>query len=79
MFHFIGVPLYWSELANKFLEFPNHNIPVVVTGKRVSRVIGLGLEMPVDYFFHGDNRDIVWFKKSIERLDKCTDVKVENA
>ena len=34
---------------------------------------GLGLEIPVDYLFHGDNWVIEWFK---EKLDKCTDVKV---
>ena len=38
------VPLYWSELANKFLKFPSHHIRVVVTGKTVNRRIGLGLE-----------------------------------
>ena len=43
------VPLYWSELTNKCLKFPNHQICVVVTGKRVNRGIGLGLEIPVDY------------------------------
>ena len=42
---FVGhVPLYWSELGNKFLKFPSHHIRVVVTGKRVNRRIGLGLE-----------------------------------
>ena len=69
--------LYWSESANKFLKFPNHHIRVAATGKRVNRGIGLGQEIPVDYFFHGDNRVIEWFKKSIEKLDKCTDVKAE--
>ena len=49
------VPLYWSESANKFLKFPNHHIRAVVAGKRVNRGIGLGLEIPADYFFHGDN------------------------
>ena len=37
--------------SNKFLTFPNHYIRCVVTGKSVNRGIGLGLEMPVDYFF----------------------------
>ena len=54
-FHFNKVvkhiPLYWSELANKFLKFSNHHIGVVVTGKRINRGIGLGLEIPVDYYF----------------------------
>ena len=71
------MPLYWTELTNRFLKFPNHDICVVITDKRVNRDIGLGLEIPVDYFFHGDNRFIEWFKKSIEKLDVCTDVKVE--
>ena len=49
------VPLYLSESANKFLKFRNHHIRVVVTGKEVNRSIGLGLEIPLDYYFHGDN------------------------
>ena len=48
------VPLYWRELANKYLKFSNYHICVVVTGKRVNRGISLGLEIPVHYFFHGD-------------------------
>ena len=45
------VPLYWSKLVFKFLQFQNHNIRVAVTGERVNRGAGLGLEIPVDYFF----------------------------
>ena len=45
------VPLYWSELANKFMTFSNHHIGVVVTGKRENRSIGLGLETRVVNFF----------------------------
>ena len=71
------VPFYWSELANKFLKFPNHHITVVGTGNRVNRGISLGIEIPVDYIFHGDNQVIGWFKKSIEKLDKSNDVKAE--
>ena len=39
----VEVPLYWSELANKFGKVPNHHICVAVTGKRVNGGIGLGL------------------------------------
>ena len=73
------IPLYWRELANKFLKFLNHHIRIIVTGKRVNRGIGLGLEIPIDYFFHGDNRILKWFKKSIERLDKCSTQTQNNA
>ena len=50
MFWFIGV-----NRPTIFLKFPNHDIPYVVTGKRESRDIGLGLQTLVDYFFHGHN------------------------
>ena len=52
-------------------------IDVVVTGKGVKKGISLGLKIPVDHFFHGDNGAIKWFKNSIEKLDKCTNVEVE--
>ena len=71
------VPLYLSESANKFLKFRNHHVRVVVTGKEVNRSIGLGLEIPLDYYFQGDNWAIEWFKKSIKKLDKCMNVKVK--
>ena len=42
---------------------------VVVTGKRVKKGISLGLVL--------DNEVTEWFEKSIEKLDKCTNVEVE--
>ena len=63
------IQFYWSECTNHHIR--------VVTGKRMNRGIGISLENPVGYFFHGDIRVIEWFKNSIEKLDKCTDVKVE--
>ena len=45
------VPLNWSKVASKFLPFTNHHIRVKVTGKRVNRGVGLGLEIPANYFF----------------------------
>ena len=70
------VPLYWSKLAFKFLQFQNHSIRVAFTGKKVYRGAGLGLEIPVDYFFYGESRVITWFKNSIGKLDLCIDEKV---
>ena len=43
------VPFNWSKLAAKFLQFPNHRIRVIVTGKQVNRSAGFGLKIPVDY------------------------------
>ena len=52
----VHVPLNWSKVASKFLQLKNHHIHVEATGKRVSRGIGLGLEIPENYFFYGDAR-----------------------
>ena len=71
-----NVPLYWSKLAFEFLQFQNHSIRVAVNGKRVNRGAGLGLEIPVDYFFYRDSRVIALLKNSIEKLDRCIDEKV---
>ena len=65
------------DLANKSLEFSSYHIRVIVTCKTVNRGIGIGLEITVDYFFHGDNRVIKWLKKSKEKFDKCTKVELE--
>ena len=52
------VPLNWSKVASKFLQLTNHHIRVEVIGKRVSRGVGFGLEIPANYFFHRDARVI---------------------
>ena len=45
------VPLSWSKVASKFLQLKNHHIHVEVTGKKVNRGVGLGLEIVANYFF----------------------------
>ena len=55
-------------MAFKFLQFTNHPVPLEVTGKRVNRGVGLGLEIPVNYFFYGDVRIITWVKNSLEKF-----------
>ena len=65
MFHFIR--LNWD--SNFF------SVCVAVTGKRMNRKAGLGLEIPVDYFFYGDSRVIARLKSSIEKLDRCIEEK----
>ena len=53
-----------------------HSIPsfqtitfVLLLLARMNRDISLRPEISVDYIFHGDNRVIEWFKKSLEKLD----------
>ena len=62
-----NVPLYWSKLAFEFLQFQNQSIRVAVNGKRVNREAGLGLEIPVDYFFYRDSRVIALPKFLMEK------------
>ena len=45
------VPLNWSKMSSKFLQFTNHYIHVEVTGKRVNCGVGLGLKISVNYLF----------------------------
>ena len=71
MFHF-----NWSKLAAKILQFPNHRICVVVTGKRVKRGLRFGLKI-TDYNFYGDSRVTAWLKKALEKLGNSLNLKVE--
>ena len=45
------VALHWNKKVSKFLPFANYYVRVVMTGKRVNRGVGLGLETLVNYFF----------------------------
>ena len=56
------VPLNWSKVLSKLIQFINHHVRVEVTGKGVNYGFGLGLEIQVNYFFCGDARVITWMK-----------------
>ena len=61
-------------MTSKFLQFTNYHIRVEATGKRVSRGVGLGLEIAINYFLYGDARGV---KNSSEKLDNELHVKVK--
>ena len=67
----------WIGQQNVVIFEPSHSC--CCYWQKIEQRDWFRLEIPVDYFFHRDNRVIKWFKKSIEKLDKCTDVKVEKA
>ena len=54
LFLLIHLALRSSAFLHEFQQNTSQyaGIRVVVTGKRVNRGIGLGQEIPVDYFFH---------------------------
>ena len=45
------VPLNWSKVLSKFLQFINHHFDAEVTGKRANHGVGLGFEIPINCFF----------------------------
>ena len=52
------------------------NLINTVTGKRVTRGAGLGLEVPMDYTFYGDARVVLWLEKTIKKITENIDAKV---
>ena len=52
------VPKNLSKFFYQFLSLPNCTISCEVTGKRVNRAGGYGLEIPVKYTFLGPNKVI---------------------
>ena len=56
------VPLNWRKGLSKLIHFTKHHIRPEVTGKKVNRGFGFGLEIQVNYFFYGDARVVKWIK-----------------
>ena len=52
------------------------NLINTVTGKRVNRGAGLGLEKPVDYTFYGDARVLVWLEKAFKKITENIDAQL---
>ena len=59
------------------VDFPNSTIHAEVTGKRVNRGAGYGLEIPVKYCFYGKAETINLVKKLIEKINCSFQGKVE--
>ena len=62
------VPKNLSKFFYQFLSLPNCTISCEVTGKRVNRGGGYGLEIPVKYTFLGPNKAIEWIEKRVTEI-----------
>ena len=62
------VQFLYSSTFRKFLFLPNLTIRVLVTGKRIKRSAGWGLEIPVKYVFHGNEKALQWAKKILDNI-----------
>ena len=75
--HAIGyVPFLYSSTFKTFLSLPNHTMRVLVTGKRINRGAGYGLEIPVEYAFNGNEKTLQWAKKNLDNIDANVNKKV---
>ena len=70
------VPQNISKICLLFLKVPNTSITAQVSGKRLNRGGGYGLEIPVIYRFHGQEKLINWIVKKIEAIKSEPDCKV---
>ena len=52
---------------------PNQTIKVLITGKRI---VGYGLEIPVEYVFNGNEEALQWAKKKLDNIDENVSKKV---
>ena len=73
------VPKNISKYVFMFLSLPSCALDIVVTGKRVNRGGGYGLEIPASFCFYGPEKAITWIRKAItiaeerfkENVEKC--------
>ena len=52
------VPKHLSKIFHQFVKIPNCIIGCKVTGKRVNRGAGCGVEIPVQYRFIGAKKEV---------------------
>ena len=50
------------------MRIPNSTIGCKITGKRVNRGAGYGLEIPAEYSFIGAVKAVEWVEKNINKL-----------
>ena len=62
------VPINLSKIFHEFLQIPNCTTGCKVTGKRVNRGAGYGLEIPVQYIFVGAEKAVEWAEKHIKKV-----------
>ena len=55
-------------MFRNFLSLPNHSIRVCVKGKRTNSGVGYGLEIPAEYIFYGNEKDIQWAKRTLDAV-----------
>ena len=70
------VPKNLSKIFHQFTKILNCTIGCKVTGKRVNRRAGYGLEIPVQYRFIGAEKAVEWAEKNIRKVFENINKKV---
>ena len=62
------VPKNLSNIMNRFTKIPSCSLRCKVTGKRVNRGAGYGLEIPVVYELIGPEKAVDWGEKTLRKF-----------
>ena len=57
-----------SKIMNRFTKIPSCSLRCKVTGKRVNRGAGYGLEIPVAYELIGRKKAVDWGEKTLRKF-----------
>ena len=68
------LPLFLSKTLNTFLRLPGSYASCKVTGTRINRGIGVGLEIPIEITFVG--KETATEKKALHRINMMIEEKV---
>ena len=61
------VPKLMAQWVTKFLKRASNSGTVVITGKRINRGAGYGLELPCEFKFQGDKYSCDWLKEKLKK------------
>lgn len=61
------VPKLMAQWETKFLKRASNSGTVVITGKRINRGEGYGLELPCEFKFQGDKYSCDWLKEKLKK------------
>ena len=59
------MPFFLRKTLNKFLRLPGSYASCKVTGTRINRGIGVGLEITIEITFVGKEKATEWLKKCV--------------
>ena len=62
-----NVPKLMAQWVTKFLKRASNSGTVVITGKRINRGAGYGLELPCEFKFQGDKYSCDWLKEKLKK------------